>query len=110
MFRVTLAATAPALPPEQDHFLLHDVPWDITSRSIPRQPIYAGLGVPEVWRFDGRLTVLLLRPGAEYIPTASSLAFPFLPMASFESFVHRLAAEPQNAVLREFRDWVKTLR
>ena len=31
------------------------------SPSIPREPIYARLGVPEIWRFDGeRLTVRLL--------------------------------------------------
>src|SRR3954466_13251495 len=27
---------------------------DITSRSVPREPIYAALGVPEIWRYDGR--------------------------------------------------------
>jgi Uma2 family endonuclease len=26
---------------------------DITSRSIAREPIYAALGIPELWRFDG---------------------------------------------------------
>lgn len=84
---------------------------DITHRSIPRKPIYAALGVPEVWRFDARrLTVLLLGPDGTYSAAAASLAFPFLPMAKFESFLLRLASEPQNAVLREFRDWVKALR
>src|ERR1700712_4249955 len=34
---------------------------DITHRSIPREPIYAALGVPEVWRYDGtKLSVRLL--------------------------------------------------
>lgn len=83
---------------------------DIMSRSISRQPIYAALGVPELWRFDGRrLTVLLLGLDGKYLPSAASLAFSFLPMAKFEQFLLRLASEPQNAVLREFRDWVKTL-
>lgn len=27
---------------------------DITSPSLPRLPIFAGVGVPEVWRYDGR--------------------------------------------------------
>src|SRR5262245_35011499 len=37
---------------------------DITSSSLPRMSIYATLGVPEVWRFDGTtLTINLLRRG-----------------------------------------------
>jgi Uma2 family endonuclease len=84
---------------------------DITHRSIPRLPIYAALGVPEVWRFDGlKLTVLILGDDGKYRPATSSLAFPFLPMETFSSFLLRLASEPQIAVLREFRDWVKTLQ
>lgn len=84
---------------------------DITRRSIPRQPIYAALGVPEVWRFTTRrLTILLLGRDGKYAPSAASLAFPFLPMAGFETFLRRLATEEPTAVLREFRDWVKGLK
>lgn len=51
---------------------------DITSLSLPRLPIYAALGVPEVWRFDGaQLTFLNLR-GDEYAVMPSSLALPDL--------------------------------
>lgn len=83
---------------------------DITSRSIPRQPIYAALGVPELWRFTNRrLAVLLLGSEGKYSPAAASRAFPFLPMAEFESFLRRLETEEPTTVLREFRDWVKTL-
>jgi Uma2 family endonuclease len=82
---------------------------DITRTSIPKQPIYAALGVPEIWRFDGTtLTVLRLRKG-KYHPAKTSGAFPFLPMDRFRQFVLRLAAERQAKVLREFREWVKTL-
>src|SRR5215216_7161905 len=36
---------------------------DITHRAVDREIIYAALGVPEIWRFDGRrLTCLHLRP------------------------------------------------
>lgn len=83
---------------------------DITSRSIPRQPIYAELGVPELWRYDGRrLTVLVLSDSGDYAATAASPAFPLLPIDRFELFIHRMESEEQNSVLREFRDWVKTL-
>jgi Uma2 family endonuclease len=83
---------------------------DITSRSIAREPIYADLQVPELWRYDGfRLTVLLLDASGKYEPSSSSRAFPFLPMERIEAFVHRLEQEEQTAVMREFQAWVRTL-
>jgi Uma2 family endonuclease len=83
---------------------------DITSRSIPRQPIYAALGVPELWRFDGfRLLILLLRSGV-YCAVGRSPSFPFLPIDKFGGFVRRMLDEPPTSVVREFRVWVRTLQ
>jgi Uma2 family endonuclease len=83
---------------------------DITRRSISREPIYADLGVPEVWRYDGRrLDLRVLGKSGRYRSVTASAAFPFLPMDRFQAFVHRMEAEGQTGVLREFRDWVKTL-
>lgn len=82
---------------------------DITRASIPKQPIYAALGIPELWRFDGtRLTVLQLRDGT-YFASERSGVFPFLRIDQFQEFVIRLASERQTQVLREFRNWVKSL-
>ena len=83
---------------------------DITRRSIPRQPIYAARGVKELWRFDGqKLDVLHLGSTGEYVVAAKSLAFPFLSMPEFTSFVLRMREPDQLRVLREFRAWVSTL-
>ncbi|HZL37239.1 MAG TPA: Uma2 family endonuclease [Tepidisphaeraceae bacterium] len=84
---------------------------DITRRSVPRQPIYAGLGVPELWRYNGkRLTILLLEDDGTYIPSVNSPSFPKLPMDQFEQFVHRMESdEEQTSVLRAFRDWIRAL-
>ena len=38
---------------------------DVTSRSVARQPIYAALGVPEIWHYHNRLQCLHL-VGREY--------------------------------------------
>ena len=83
---------------------------DITRRSIPRQPIYASLRIPELWRFDRKLTVLRLGADGQYHAAQSSAAFPFLPLVQFERFLMRMEAEKQTAVLREFRRWVRALR
>jgi Uma2 family endonuclease len=84
---------------------------DITRRSIAREPVYADLGVPELWRYDGRhLTVLVLESSGRYVASTNSPSFPFLPIESFEAFIPRMDNEERTAVLREFRDWVRTLR
>lgn len=83
---------------------------DITRRSVARQPVYAALGVPELWRFDGRkLTVLALGTNGQYEVRPGSLSFPFLPVAELEQFISRLRAENDTAVMRSFQQWVRTL-
>jgi Uma2 family endonuclease len=83
---------------------------DITHRSINREPIYAALGVSELWRFDGkRLHVLHLSSKNRYVQRKKSLAFPFLPMAEFEKFVLRMTDKDQIRTLRDFRAWVEKL-
>lgn len=83
---------------------------DITSRSVPREPVYAALGVPELWRYDRRsLQVLRLGAGGKYEHTDTSATFPFLPMREFAQFVRRMEFEEQTSVLRSFREWVRTL-
>jgi len=83
---------------------------DITSRSVQREPIYAALGVPELWRCDGRrLDVLHLNAKGKYVRRTRSLAFPFLQMAEFSKFVFRLHDNDQLRVLREFRIWLAKL-
>ena len=83
---------------------------DITRRSIPRQPIYADLGVPELWRFDGtRLSVLALTPSGRYEERTASLAFPFLPMDEFRRFLNLIRTADYTSSMRTFQKWVRTL-
>jgi Uma2 family endonuclease len=88
---------------------------DITHRAIDREKIYAAMGVPEIWRFDGRrLACLHLeRPtsGAkgearEYREADRSLAFPFLRPADLMKFLKKLPNAELTSVMRSFRDWV----
>src|SRR2546422_240020 len=49
---------------------------DITRSSLSRFPIFAALGVPEVWRFDGdRVTMHRLETG-RYVEIETSVALP----------------------------------
>jgi Uma2 family endonuclease len=84
---------------------------DITSRSIPRLPIYAALGVPEIWRYDGRKLQCLRLEKGDYRESDYSLAFPKLRVNDLRPFI-RLAEEKgdQTASLKAFRTWLRKQR
>jgi Uma2 family endonuclease len=81
---------------------------DYTRHVIDRLGVYAALGVPEVWRYDlRRLEVLHLNAEGKYVPGATSLAFPFLPMVEVERFLLRRTTTAETPLVRQFRDWVR---
>jgi Uma2 family endonuclease len=81
---------------------------EITSSLVDKLGIYAGIGVPELWRYDGEtLTVMLLQPDRTYALSPTSLAFPFLPMAEFVRFLHAHDPEEETRWGRSFRVWVR---
>jgi Uma2 family endonuclease len=45
---------------------------DLTSPSLPKFPIFAQLGVPEVWRADGRQVHMFCLEGGQYVAHAES--------------------------------------
>lgn len=80
-----------------------------TRSSLPKQPVYAALGVPEVWRFDGvTVTFLVLQPGGGYQPQPASRAFPVVMSADVTRLV-LMAAATHNAFLRAVQSWARTL-
>lgn len=82
---------------------------DIWSRSVPRQPIYAALGVPEIWRYDGEKVVSLHRDSdGIYVPSNISLAFPLLPLELVTRLVEVGVAKGQMEAIRLLREWQRT--
>jgi Uma2 family endonuclease len=81
---------------------------DVSRSSVDRQEIYARLGVPELWRFDGeRLTALRLDVTGEYAPIEFSLSMPFLRVADLETFLKRDPLGQKTKLIREFIRWIK---
>jgi len=80
---------------------------DITSRSIDREPVYAALGVREIWRYDGKRLECLELSGGEYHPRKTSRVFPFLAVSELIRFVKMLPTDDENTILRTFRQWVR---
>jgi len=81
---------------------------DVTSRSIPRLPIYAGLGVPEIWRLSSKTVECMWLEREKYRESEFSRAFPKLRVADLMPFV-RIAEEESDhtAAVKSFRAWLK---
>jgi Uma2 family endonuclease len=80
---------------------------EITSWELDRLVIYARLGFPELWRFDGEvLTVYHLKHGDHYLASETSLAFPFLPMKEVEGFIRDYDFVDDISWARSFRSWI----
>ena len=82
---------------------------DLYSGKFDKLALYAAFGVPEVWRFDGRaLHVFVLGPDGRYQQQPSSVSFPGLPPAEIERVLAKLGTASETALVRSFRDWVRT--
>jgi len=81
---------------------------DITKTSIPRQPIYAALGIREVWRYDGQSLVFLKRTrDGRYEPTQYSTLLPRLSSNDLDPFVQMALNQSPHAAAKALRDWVR---
>ena len=83
---------------------------DITSPSINKLPIYAQLGVPEVWRYDGeKLEILKLRDD-RYLQVSESAVLPSLTGSVLTELVEQSKFSRRTFWLREVRQKVRELR
>lgn len=80
---------------------------DMRRSAVDRAEIYATMGVPEVWRFDGlSLRIDRLREDGAYEPAVESRFLP-IPPAEVARWVLRDDVGDQNAWARQLRDWVR---
>lgn len=81
---------------------------DLTSKSLNRLPIYARLGVPELWCYDdGQITIYHLRQGA-YVEAANSLVFPQLPIRELPQLIEEYRQQGRRALRQAIRAWAQT--
>jgi Uma2 family endonuclease len=80
---------------------------DVEHSSLSRLEIYAGLGVPEVWRYaDETLTILRLRRG-KYVSIPRSAAFPPLTAKVLQEFLEQRWDLSENQLIRNFISWLR---
>jgi Uma2 family endonuclease len=82
---------------------------DLSSSSNRRMSIYASLGVPEVWRYDGRtLRVYILNTTGTYDESSISLSFPGIAISELAHFLDKRNELDANSLVREFQGWVRS--
>lgn len=80
---------------------------DTTNESLDKFHIYAALGVPEIWRYDGRQAFIYQLTGADYAEIKHSLAFPKLTSTDLTQFIEQSKSEGQTAALTAFRQTIR---
>jgi Uma2 family endonuclease len=84
---------------------------DVTHKSLSRLEAYGKLGVPEIWRHDGKkLQFLKLDARGNYTPVKRSLAFPRLAPADLQRYLDMLTTHDENAILDELIAWLDANR
>lgn len=75
--------------------------------SFYKFPIYAALGVPEIWRYDGqKATFYKLETGEKYVEIEQSVALPILTAKVLGDFLNRNGKDAQPQILRDFQNWL----
>ena len=80
---------------------------DLTNKSLERFPIYARLGVPELWCYDdGKLKIYHLQ-GEEYVEVEQSGVFLELEVQALPQLIEEKRSAGRLALRRSVRAWVR---
>lgn len=80
---------------------------DITSPSINKLPVYARLGVPEVWRYGGKKLEVLKLENEDYVEVSESAALPVLTSQTLSRLIERSKTTRRTVWLKEVRESVR---
>jgi Uma2 family endonuclease len=84
---------------------------DVSRGSLDRMSIYAALRVPEVWRLHQQgLTFHVLGADGRYTESPHSRAFPMVTPADLIRFLNLRSQLDENAVVQQFRAWLRQQR
>lgn len=79
---------------------------DITNTDIQQDALYASLGVPEFWRFNGREWKILSLQGKHYTEQECSPTFPFVQKSDLYTFLEAALVREMSAETA-LRQWVR---
>jgi len=80
---------------------------DVTNESLSKFPIYAAIGVPEIWRYDCAVVYFFGLADGRYREIPTSVAFPQLTPAALAEALDESKRAGQTAALAAFRRRVR---
>ena len=80
---------------------------DVRSPSLNKMPIYAALGVSEVWLYKGDKIEFYKLYGEFYQETPDSLVFPMLSSKKATEFLQKGLTESSSKWFKDVREWIK---
>ena len=80
---------------------------DVSHESTGKLAIYAGMKVPELWRYDEHRAHIYVLIGQGYVEVPASRTFSFLTSEALSQFLEQSKTEGQTGTLRSFREWLR---
>jgi Uma2 family endonuclease len=80
---------------------------EVMTPSLPRFPVFAAFGVPEVWRYDGNRVQVFAWVEGKYEKREHSPALPPLTSEALTQFLADSAQMRSTVWLRHERAWIK---
>lgn len=81
---------------------------DITHTAINKFRLYASLGTPEFWRYNGQEWRIYQLQGDQYVEVETSPTFPFVPKARLYEFLEQ-GQQSEAAAEKALRAWVQEM-
>jgi Uma2 family endonuclease len=79
---------------------------EVSRKILDRLEAYAKLGVPEIWRLDGKRVTFLKLSRENYRTIKRSLAFPALVPDDILRFTSLMEKQDENSIVRQFMRWL----
>jgi Uma2 family endonuclease len=83
---------------------------DITYTNIDKNVLYAKLGVPEFWRYNGKILKIYHLQSDRYQEVQTSPTFPGIPKEQLYKFLSHCAQQGETQAKRDLRVWIRKNR
>ncbi len=80
---------------------------DITHTDIDKNALYAYLGIPELWRYDGQILKIYQLQNRQYQEVDASPTFPNIPKEQLYTFLNDCAQHGETSAKRNLRIWLR---
>ncbi len=80
---------------------------ELSRSSVKKMPIYAALGIRELWRYDGQILRIYELVDGQYQSREASICFPNFPVAKAEEILQQVGEVRETTLMRGFRQWVR---